>query len=97
MDPARVYVATWSLNRKLTALRVVEAIRDYLVTHEGHFPANLSNIQAVPVPLDPLTGQPFVWSVKDGIGTLRGPELVDAADLGEPVQAAFLEYRLRVK
>lgn len=97
IDATQVYMVTWNLNRKVAALRVVEAIRDYLATHAGRLPSSLADIQAVPAPVDPISGQPFVWSVTDQVGTLRGPDLANDADLGESAtQATFLEYHLRV-
>ena len=47
------------LERRLDALRCVEALRLYAAAHEGKFPAALDDIKDVPVPDDPVTGKPF--------------------------------------
>jgi hypothetical protein len=59
-------------DRKIAALRCVEAIRLYAAAHDGQLPARLADIQEVPVPIDPRTGQPFVYEVKEGKAYLTG-------------------------
>jgi hypothetical protein len=45
-------------------LQAIEALRMYAFEHNGDFPATL-NDTSVPVPLDPVNGQPFGY-VKQG-------------------------------
>jgi len=48
-------------DRELAILRTIEAIRMYGATHDGRLPGSLDDIQAVPVPIDPVSGQPFLY------------------------------------
>ena len=56
IDRLRLRVA--EPEQRIAALRVVEAIRDYVTTHEA-LPASLDEIANVPVPDDPISGKPF--------------------------------------
>jgi hypothetical protein len=93
-----VYLSAWSLRRQIEALRIIEAVRDYLAAHDGKLPATLEEIDAVSVPVDPITDQPFVWKVEGDTAVLKAPSL--PADALEPDSASdrynFLEYRLKV-
>lgn len=48
-----------AVERRLSALRVIEALRLYAAAHAGHLPEKLDNVTEVPIPNDPGTGQPF--------------------------------------
>jgi hypothetical protein len=50
--------------QKIAMLQAIEALRMYAFEHNGDFPATL-NDTSVPVPLDPVNGQPFGY-VKQG-------------------------------
>jgi hypothetical protein len=50
------------LERNLTALRVVEALRMHAAVHDGKFPDKLDDVTVVPIPDDPGTGKPFAYS-----------------------------------
>jgi hypothetical protein len=99
LEPVSIYSSLWSLQRKINALRIIEAVRHHLATHDGRLPRTLDEMQAVPVPRDPLTGQPFEWSVDGATATLKAPPL--PADVVEPDSALAkshaLEYRLQMK
>lgn len=99
LDATPVYVRAWSLKRKIASLRVIEAVRDYLAAHDGKLPARLDDIRGVPIPLDPMTGEPFHWRVDGKSATLKAPSLATA--VVEPdwatALANALEYRLQVK
>ncbi len=71
----KVYRAHLRTDRRLAALRVVEALRLYAAAHDGKFPAVLKDIKDVPVPIDPGTGKEFGYRVKDDQATLTGPPL----------------------
>lgn len=47
------------IEREISLLRVVEAVRDYAARHDGAPPASLDQIKDLPIPLDPVRGQPF--------------------------------------
>ena len=93
MKSLETYVLAWSPQRKIDALRVVEAIRDYIAAHEGKLPEELSDITAVSVPVDPLTDEPFGWTVTDGVGRLTGQMIAGV----KYAPAASLEYVLRAR
>ncbi len=37
----------------------MEAVRLYAAAHDGKLPASLDDVKDVPIPDDPVTGQPF--------------------------------------
>jgi hypothetical protein len=47
------------LDREIALLRIVEAVRDYSARHDGQPPASLEEIKDLPIPMDPVRGQPF--------------------------------------
>jgi len=59
------------LEQRIALLRHVEAIRIYAAEHDGKLPASL-NDSAVPLPVDPFTGQPFRYSVDGNLAEVRG-------------------------
>ncbi len=61
-------------DREIAVLRVVEALRLYAAEHDGRLPENLSDT-SVPVPDDPVTGQPFEYRVEGETAFLKGPSL----------------------
>jgi hypothetical protein len=79
------------LDRQITALRVIEAIRAHAKTHGGQLPETLSQITDVPVPLDPGTGQPFEYRKSGSQATLisRLP--------GEPNDRAGFRYTISIR
>jgi hypothetical protein len=99
LDTTSIYVSAWSLKRKIQTLRIVEAVRHHLATHDGRLPASLDEIREVSIPLDPLTGQPFGWKVDGKSATLKAPPL--RQDLVVPgssdAAASTMEYRLQVR
>jgi hypothetical protein len=99
LNPVSIYVSAWSLERRIDALRIVEAVRHHLARHEGRFPETLEQVEGVSIPVDPLTNQPFEWSVDDNTATLKAPALpADVVEAGSAVaRGAALVYRLKVK
>jgi hypothetical protein len=69
----KVFAARARTDRKIAALRCVEAVRLYAAGHGGKLPPTLAAIQEVPVPADPYTGKPFVYRLAGGVATLEGP------------------------
>ncbi len=47
------------IDRRVAALRCVEAVRLYAAGHDGRFPDSLDEIKDTPIPLDPFEGKPF--------------------------------------
>jgi hypothetical protein len=69
----KVFEATGRLDRHIAALRCVEALRLHAAAHGGKLPATLGDITAVPVPIDPVTGQSFEYRVSADRATLHAP------------------------
>lgn len=92
-NPFNVYAAVWAPQRRVDALRVIEAVRHHAATHGGKLPESLDDIKDVPVPVDPLTGQPFTWKVVDGLGELASPSIpgVDRPSL------LFIQHQVRIR
>jgi hypothetical protein len=59
---SKVFSARTRIDRRLAALRVVEALRLNAAAHDGTLPSALSEIKEVPVPVDPLTGKDFEYA-----------------------------------
>lgn len=58
-----VQLASARTERRIAALRIVEAVRLYMAGHSGKFPTTLADIKDVPIPIDPITGGPFRYSI----------------------------------
>jgi hypothetical protein len=67
-----VHFAEVRLDRKVAALRIVEALRMHLAAHDGRLPESLDQIEGVPIPEDPMTGRPFEYRLEDGSAVLTG-------------------------
>jgi hypothetical protein len=59
----KVFGARTRVDRRIAALRCVEAVRLYAAAHDGKPPASLEDIKDTPVPDDPATGKPFGYRV----------------------------------
>jgi hypothetical protein len=53
------------LDRRVAALRVVEAIRIHAAANDGKLPDTLDEVTIVPVPIDPATSTPFEY-IREG-------------------------------
>jgi hypothetical protein len=69
----KVFAARTRLDRKVAALRCVEAVRLYAAGHGGQLPPTLRAIREVPIPVDPVTGKDFEYRAAGGRATLSGP------------------------
>lgn len=88
-SPLQVYRNIRHIERRIDALRVVEAIRHYAATHEGRLPESLDQIDETPVPDDPFTGEPFHYELEDGAAMLWAEGIsVDGKEVGA------IHYRL---
>ena len=68
----KIYMAHMRIDRKLAALRCIEAIKLH-VLDTGKLPASLDKIKAVPVPLDPVTNKPFEYQLQKETAVLTAP------------------------
>jgi hypothetical protein len=59
------------LEQRIALLRCVEGLRLYAAAHQGQLPATLADVP-VPLPVDPITGKAFAYSLQSGTATVRG-------------------------
>jgi hypothetical protein len=85
----KALLAPARLERKLEALRIVEALRLHAAT-AGHLPNKLDDL-AVPVPLDPLTGRPFTYNREGETATLSS-QIPD-----DPIATTGLRFRITLR
>jgi hypothetical protein len=83
-------MAELRLERRIAALRVIEAIRLYAAAHDAALPESLGQITEVPVPEDPATGKPFEYHRDGSSATVSGPE----AGLPPPLRPS---YRITIR
>jgi hypothetical protein len=69
----RVVLARARLDRRIAALRCIEALRLYAAAHDDALPTALEYVKEVPIPLDPITGKSFDYRLEDGKAVLSGP------------------------
>jgi len=58
----RTRITAKKLDRHIAALQCIEAMRLYAAGHNGEFPKALAAIAEVPIPGDPVTQKPFVYT-----------------------------------
>lgn len=83
---AQFHVA--AAERRLAALRCIEAIRLYAAGHQGKLPESLADIANVPIPDNPVTGKPFEYRCEGGTAVLTAS--------GGPNDRPRREYRIRM-
>jgi hypothetical protein len=81
-----VRMAEVRIDRRIAALRVVEALRMYAAAHDGRLPQRLDAISEVPIPDDPVTGGPFAYELRGESAVLSGP----------PVRADRLRWEIKM-
>ncbi len=86
-----VYTSRLRFERRIAALRCVEALRLYAATHKGAWPAALKDITEIYVPSDPITGKEFIFKSAEGKATLESPK---SDGKGLPVPKVSFELRL---
>lgn len=69
----KVLASSGGTDRRIAALRCIEAVRLYAAAHDGKLPATLDTIKEVPVPIDPMTGKAFTYRVTGERATLIAP------------------------
>jgi hypothetical protein len=67
-----VIFAQVRLDRRLAALRCVEALRLYAAAHDGRLPDTLAEVKDVPIPVDPATGNDLTYRRDGDRATLTG-------------------------
>lgn len=96
-DVSDVYISVWMIRRRLAALRIVEALRDYHARH-GTFPDSLDQIDAVPIPEDPFTGGHFNYELDDDTAEISASAVETPAGTSVPgVDSVGIHYKLRIR
>lgn len=88
----KVFMAQARTEQRIGLLRAVEAVRLYAAAHGGQFPAKLDEV-GVPLPVDPFSGKPFAYELKDGKAVLRGTPPAEFKDV--PVYNRVYELTIR--
>lgn len=70
------------LDRRMAALRCVEAIRAHAAASNGNLPASLAEVASLPIPPDPVTGKAFAYQVENGIARIEGVRISDRSRPG---------------
>jgi hypothetical protein len=60
-------------DRRLAALQCVEALRAHAAHNDGKLPASLADVRETPIPLDPITGQPFSYRLDGQVAVIDCP------------------------
>lgn len=79
------------LDRRLAALRCVEAIRAHAAAFDQKLPTSLAGVSSLPVPFDPITGTSFGYRFEDGIAHLESPKISDRD------RPAALNYEIKLR
>jgi hypothetical protein len=80
------------LDQQIAFLRLVEALRMDAARHNGTLPAKVSDV-SVPLPMDPVSGKPFVYAIDGAIAHIRGCSV--QADEKAPRSNVHYEVRLQ--
>ncbi len=76
------------LEQQIALLRHVEALRLHAAEHDGKLPAKLSDL-SVPLPVDPVTGRPFAYTLEGATAHIRGGSVpAEESDRGPHVHYA---------
>lgn len=70
-----VYLRVWMQRRRIDALRIIEALRNYAARHEGELPSTLAEIEDMPIPADVLTGESFQYRREGDVAYLSAEEV----------------------
>jgi len=89
----KVFAVPAALEHRLAALQCIEAIRLFASRHDGRLPAALKDITEVPVPIDPVTGQPFVYRVEGDKAFLFGEGRSNSPPVLNPVRYELILKR----
>ncbi len=85
-------VTSVRLDRRLSAIQGIEAIRLYTESHGGNLPPSLEAITEAPVPLDPATGKPFAYKVDGATAMLSAPVIPGEAS----IEFNVIRYELKL-
>jgi hypothetical protein len=67
------------LDRQFAMLRCVEAVRFHAAQHKLQLPSALDQVDGMPIPLDPMSGLPFVYRIEGSTAVLEAPPAPEGA------------------
>jgi hypothetical protein len=79
------------VDREIALLRIVEAIRDYAARHDGRPPDSLEQIRDLPIPIDPVRGQPFRYERHGQNVTIEAPSYDERPANGERYELTVIK------
>ena len=87
------------VDRRVAALRVVEAIRLHAAAHGGKLPDALAEVTIVPIPVDPATGKAFEYRREGDAARLTGPpdEAPSGSAYGASNPAQSIDYKITLR
>ncbi|MCB1127523.1 MAG: hypothetical protein KDM81_13605, partial [Verrucomicrobiae bacterium] len=65
------------LDRRIAALRCVEALRAFGAASSRRLPTSLSDAGLLPIPQDPVTGAAFEYELNNGVARIEGVKISD--------------------
>jgi hypothetical protein len=65
------------IDREFAFMRLLEALRLFAANHDGALPDDLAQVHQTPMPIDPVTEQPFQYRRMENTAYVNGPELRD--------------------
>lgn len=87
----RVRVAVARTDRRVAALRLVEALRMHAAANGGALPEKLDQVTVVPVPSDPTSGKAFEYKLDGKTATIT------SRMAGEPFEAGGLRLKVTLR
>jgi hypothetical protein len=84
-------------DRDIALWRQVEALRMFGAAHQSQFPEKLSEITEVAIPLDPVSGEPFQYTLRGATAVIEGRPLPEPANIlkDSPKQDVPLHMEVR--
>lgn len=70
---SRAFFIRVKMDRRIAALRCIEAVRMFAARNKGRLPKRLAELTDTPVPIDPVTGKNFGYKVDGNTFTLDAP------------------------
>jgi hypothetical protein len=85
--------ASGRVDRGIAGLQILEAIRMYAAAHDGKLPETLKDITDVPIPIDPLSGEPFSYRREGSMAMLESAP----AEASRMIPMHTLRYEIRME
>jgi hypothetical protein len=92
---SRIYLSRARVERRIAALRCIEAIRLHATGRRGELPVTLDEIKDVPIPVDPFTGKLFEYKADGNKAVLSSAGAAVSGLQGESGDA--LVYEIAIK